>query len=99
MTKVTWRNIYNMFMHEAFPEDLEDVHAYKNIKKSIIHKIKCRYLIMPCDEAIEWTITHMDDSHLVICSESGRHLATYYDEDMQTYYKILKTNEYENNSF
>ena len=77
-------------MQENFVEDLEDVHAYINIKKSRMHRIACRFLIMPCAKVIEWIITHMDDSHLMICSESGSQLTTYYGEDMQTYYKIQR---------
>lgn len=86
-------------MLETFPKDLEDVHAYINIKKSRIHNITCKYPVTPCDEVIEWIVTHMDDSQLVLCSESGKHLATYYGEDMQTYYKMLKPNKYANDSF
>lgn len=86
-------------MQETFLEDLEDVHAYINIKKSRIHKITCRYLVMSYTKVVECIITHMDCSHHVIRSESGSHLATYYGEDMQMYYKMLKSNEYANNSF
>jgi len=50
--KITWNNIYNTFMHENFPMALEDVHAYINIKKSKIHRIACRFLVMPCPKAI-----------------------------------------------
>jgi len=36
----------------------------------------------------------MDHSHLVLCSEGGGHLATYYGEDMHTYYKMPRSVEY-----
>ena len=54
--------------------------------------------VIPCAEVIEWIITDMDDSHLLLCSKSGNQLATYYGEDMQAYYKMLKHNEYENDN-
>jgi len=41
----------------------------------------------------------MDDSHLVLHNESGGQLATYYGEDMQTYYKMLRHTEYANTNF
>lgn len=82
--EVTWSNIYNTFMKEKFPEDLEDVHAYINIKRSKIHKIECKFPVLSCIEAIEWIILHMDYSHLVLRNESGDYLATYYGEHMQT---------------
>lgn len=41
----------------------------------------------------------MDDSHLVICSESGGQLATYYGEDMQIYYKMINPTKYANDNF
>jgi len=43
---------------------------------------------MPCAEG-----------HLVLQSESGGHLTTYYGEDMNTYYKMLKPIEYANDNF
>lgn len=51
---------------------------------------------MPCVEVIESIIKHMDDSHLVLHSESGRQLATYYGEDMHIYYNMINPTEYEN---
>lgn len=59
MTNVTWSKIYNMFMQDTFPKDLEDVHAYININKSRIHGIACKYLVMPCVEAIQWITIHI----------------------------------------
>lgn len=64
--QVNQSNIYNTFMQETFPEDLEDFHAYININKPRIHRIVCRYLVMTCIEFIEWITAHVDDSHLVL---------------------------------
>lgn len=86
-------------MQEKFPKDLENFHSYINFKRFKIHWIAWRFLVVPCAEAIEQIITHMDDSHLVLRTESGSHIATYYGEDMHTYYKMLKPNEYENENF
>lgn len=86
-------------MQEKFLKELKYVNEYINIKKSRMHKVSCRYLVMPCVEAIEWFITHMDDFHLVLCSESGSDIATYYGDDMQTYYKMIKPTKYENDNF
>lgn len=41
----------------------------------------------------------MDDSDLVLHSESGGKIATSNGKDMQKYYTILKPNEYENDEF
>lgn len=97
--QVTWRKIYSTFMQERFVKDLEYLKAYVNIRRYRIHRITCRFLVMPCVEVIEWIITHMDDSHLVLQSESGGHLTIYHGEDMQTYYKMLKPTEYVNDNF
>lgn len=74
--------IYNTFMQETISEDLKDFHAYIGIKRSTINMIKYRFPFMPCVEAIKWIITYMDKSHLMLCSESGSHLTTYYGEDI-----------------
>ena len=58
-----------------------------------------RFLVIPCALVIEWILTHMDDSHLVLYSESGGQLATYCREDMQTYYKMPRPTKYANNNF
>lgn len=55
--------------------------------------------VMPYVEAFEWVIPHMDDTNLVLHSESGSELATYYEQDMHTYYKTLKPREYVNTTF
>lgn len=86
-------------MQERFVEDLEYFHAYINIKKSRMHRIKFRFSVMPYVEVIESIITHMDDSHHVLHSENGGQLTTYSGEGMQTYYKIVKPNEYANDKF
>jgi len=65
-TKVTWSIIYNTLMQENFPWDLEYLHAYINIKKSRMHKVTCKFLVMQFVELIKWIITHMDDSHIVL---------------------------------
>ena len=37
-------------------QELEDVHAYINIKKSRMDRIAFRFLAMPCVEVMEWII-------------------------------------------
>lgn len=64
-----------------------------------MHRIACKFVVIPSVEVIKWIITHMDDSHLVLHSESGDQLTTYYKECMQTYYKILRPTKYANNYF
>jgi len=41
----------------------------------------------------------MDDSNLVLHSESGGQLAMNYGEDMHTYYKMLMPTKYEYTDF
>ena len=96
---ITWRKIYNRFMEENFVEDLVEVHAYINIKNSMMRRIRCRCQVMPCVEVIEQIIAHMDDSNLVLHSESGGQLAMNYGEDMHTYYKMLMPTKYEYTDF
>jgi len=48
---------------------------------------------------IEWILTHMDDSHHVLRSESGANFTTYYGEDMHTYYKMESPTKYANIDF
>lgn len=79
-------------MQGRFSKDLEHLNAYNNIRKSMMHRITCRFSIIPCAEFIEWNITHMDDLHLTLQSESRNQLSTYYSEYMQTYYKMIKPN-------
>lgn len=38
--------------------------------------IACKFPVFPCVEEIEWILLHMDDSDLVLRSESGGHIAT-----------------------
>ena len=64
-----------------------------------MHKITCRFSIIPYAKLIEWIITYIYDSHLVICSKSGGHLSTYYGEGMKMYYKIFRPTKYANDDF
>lgn len=64
-----------------------------------MHRIACIFLVMPYADVIEWIVTHMDEYHLVLRSESGGHLTTYFGEDMKTYHNMLRPIEYENDNF
>jgi len=63
-------------MQENFLEDLEYVHAYIKIKKFMVHRIRSKFLVIPGAKALEWIITHMEDSQLVLCVDSGSHFST-----------------------
>jgi len=56
-------------------------------------------MVMPCSKIIEWIITHMVDSHVVLRSESNNQLVSYYGEDNHTYYTMLRPNKYPNDKF
>ena len=52
-TQVNWRKINNTFMQDRFPGDVEYLHGYINIKKSKMHRITCRFSVIPCAKVIE----------------------------------------------
>lgn len=83
-------------MQKKFPKDLEDMEVYINIKSSMIHKVACRFLVMPCVEAIEWILLHMASKNLVLSSESKNDIATYHPRDINYYYKMVRPREYTN---
>lgn len=39
---------------------------------------------MPCVEEVEWILSHMDDSDMMLCSKRGGNISTEYGEDMKT---------------
>jgi len=98
-TEVTWSGIKDTFMQKRFLENLEELEFYINIKLSRMHKITCRFPIIPCAEVIECIITHMDDSDLMLHSERGGKITMYYGEDMKIYYKMLRSTKYAYNDF
>ena len=69
--EVTWNDIKDTFMQKQFAKNLEDLEVYINIKRSRAHRIACRFPVILCVEVIEWILTHMDGSHLMLHSESG----------------------------
>jgi len=97
--EVTWNAIKDTFLHKSFVENFKDLQAYINIKQSRMHKIVYKFVVISHVEVIEWIITHMDDSHLVLRNESGGQLTTYYGDEIQTYYKMKRSTEYATNDF
>lgn len=86
-------------MEEKFHENLEDREIYINIKWSKIHRIAYRLLLIPCAESIEWILSQMDNTNLVLSSESGINIMTYHSHDMLSYYNVIRLNEYANTEF
>jgi len=47
-TKVTWNGIKDTFMQKQFVENLKDLEAYINIRSFRMHRITCKFLVIPC---------------------------------------------------
>jgi len=54
------------------------------------------FLVMPFGESIEWIMSHMDNTNMVLCNEIISEISTYHFHVMHSYYKIIRSNEYAN---
>jgi hypothetical protein len=45
--------------------------VYQNVRKSELHSVVARVLVLPCSETIGWLINHTDIEETIIKNEEG----------------------------
>lgn len=68
--------------------DLEDRHAYLNVKWSGLYRFTCRYPTFPCAYFITWIVSHIDEKTMTLININGKNLATFLAEDYQHMYHL-----------
>jgi hypothetical protein len=68
-----WGDIYHMFKKSNFStktKDLDDLQAFRNIRKSRIFRVASHLTIFPCTYSISWILNNSNISSKYVCNMS-----------------------------
>ena len=62
-----WGEIYRLITHQEVPDiGFEEENIYVNIERSSLMKIAMRPELFPCSEVIEWILTNVDVTTMIL---------------------------------
>jgi hypothetical protein len=82
-----WSDIYRKFTEKDYLDVLPPGHpiiknidefVFSNIKRSHLHIVSTRALVMPYLEVIEWITTHTDTENIIVINDEGKCIASLH---------------------